>query len=126
MDRNPKVPRHAAEAFAPHFRREKKLAKSDLWPIAGMDEVGRGPLAGPVAAAAVILDPECLPKGVNDSKALERDEREELYEKILECTVAVAVAFVSAAEIDLINIRQASLSRCAARSQPSRSSRATC
>ena len=93
----------------PHFRREKKLAKSDLWPIAGMDEVGRGPLAGPVAAAAVILDPECLPKGVNDSKALERDEREELYEKILECTVAVAVAFISAAEIDRINIRQASL-----------------
>ncbi len=93
----------------PHFRQERKLAKSDLWPIAGMDEVGRGPLAGPVAAAAVILDPNRLPKGVNDSKAFEREEREELYEKILERTIAVAVAFVSAAEIDLINIRQASL-----------------
>src|SRR5579863_6622751 len=93
----------------PHFRRERKLAKGDLWPVAGIDEVGRGPLAGPVAAAVVILDPERLPKGVNDSKALAREEREELYEKILERTIAVAVAFVSAAEIDLINIRQASL-----------------
>ncbi|MFZ0729320.1 MAG: ribonuclease HII [Methylovirgula sp.] len=93
----------------PHFRRERKLAKSDLWPIAGMDEVGRGPLAGPVAAAAVVLDPERLPKGVNDSKALARDEREELYPTILERCIAVAVAFSSAAEIDRINIRQASL-----------------
>lgn len=93
----------------PHFRHERKLAKSDLWPVAGMDEVGRGPLAGPVAAAAVILNPEHLPKGVNDSKALEREEREELYEKILERTVAVSIALVSAAEIDRINIRQASL-----------------
>jgi ribonuclease HII len=93
----------------PHFRHERKLAKSDLWPIAGMDEVGRGPLAGPVAAAAVILDPERLPKGVNDSKCLDRQAREELYEKILGRAIAVAVAFVSAAEIDLINIRQASL-----------------
>jgi ribonuclease HII len=93
----------------PHFRHERKLAKSDLGPIAGMDEVGRGPLAGPVAAAAVILDPERLPKGVNDSKCLDREAREELYEKILGRAIAVAVAFVSAAEIDLINIRQASL-----------------
>jgi ribonuclease HII len=94
----------------PHFRTERKLAKSDLWPIAGMDEVGRGPLAGPVAAAAVILDPKRLPKGVNDSKQLEREEREELYTIIMGRAVAVAVAFASAAEIDRINIRQASLS----------------
>jgi ribonuclease HII len=93
----------------PHFRTERKLAKGDVWPVAGMDEVGRGPLAGPVAVAAVILDPERLPRGVNDSKALDRAEREELYEKVLERAIAVAVAFVSAAEIDLINIRQASL-----------------
>jgi ribonuclease HII len=107
LDGDPKV--LGMQASLPHFRRERKLAKSDLWPIAGMDEVGRGPLAGPVAVAAVILDPDRLPKGVNDSKALERAAREELYEMILERTIAVAVAFASAAEIDRINIRQASL-----------------
>jgi ribonuclease HII len=93
----------------PHFRRERKLAKNALWPVAGVDEVGRGPLAGPVAAAAIILDPERRPVGVNDSKALDRETREELYVRILERCIAVAVAFVSAAEIDRINIRQASL-----------------
>lgn len=93
----------------PHFRHERKLAKSEFWPVAGMDEVGRGPLAGPVAVAAIILDPAHLPRGVNDSKALAAEEREELYEKILERAIAVAVAFASAAEIDLINIRQATL-----------------
>jgi len=97
------------QSSLPHFRFEKKLVQRELWPVAGMDEVGRGQLAGPVAAAAVILDPARLPKGVNDSKALEREEREELYEKVLERAIAVAVAFATAAEIDLINIRQASL-----------------
>jgi len=97
------------QSSLPHFRFEKKLVQRELWPVAGMDEVERGPLAGPVAAAAVILDPARLPKGVNDSKALEREEREELYEKVLERAIAVAVAFATAAEIDLINIRQASL-----------------
>jgi len=97
------------QSSLPHFRFEKKHVQRELWPVAGMDEVGRGPLAGPVAAAAVILDPARLPKGVNDSKALEREEREELYEKVLERAIAVAVAFATAAEIDLINIRQASL-----------------
>ncbi|HLH12199.1 MAG TPA: ribonuclease HII [Methylovirgula sp.] len=97
------------KATRPHFRFERKLAQGDIWPVAGMDEVGRGPLAGPVAAAAVILDPDRLPRGVNDSKQLEPGEREELYEKILERAIAVSVAFASAAEIDRINIRQASL-----------------
>jgi ribonuclease HII len=106
---NPKVSAMQQKLQLPHFRHERKLAKNGLWPVAGIDEVGRGPLAGPVAAAAVILDPERLPKGVNDSKALDREEREELYQKILERTIAVSVALVSAAEIDLINIRQASL-----------------
>lgn len=93
----------------PHFRYERQLAKKSVWPIAGMDEVGRGPLAGPVAAAAVILDPARLPKGVNDSKALTAEEREAAYEEIMRHAVAVSVAFASAAEIDAINIRQASL-----------------
>ncbi len=93
----------------PHFRYEKKLAQRELWPVAGVDEVGRGPLAGPVAAAAVILDPARLPKGVNNSKLLAVEEREVLYEEILGRAFAVAIAFASAAEIDRINIRQASL-----------------
>jgi ribonuclease HII len=74
-----------------------------------MDEVGRGPLAGPVCAAAVILDPARVPKGLNDSKALSGDEREDLYENILDKAVSVSVAFASVAEIDTINIRQATL-----------------
>ncbi len=93
----------------PHFRREKALVANGLWPIAGIDEAGRGPLAGPVAAAAVVLDPRHLPKGLNDSKVLSPDAREQLYSAIMSQALAVAVAFSSAAEIDRINIRQATL-----------------
>ena len=92
----------------PHFRYERQLTKKDCWPVAGIDEAGRGPLAGPVAAAAVILDPQRLPKGINDSKVLSAEEREELYGEIIACAIAVSVAFATAREIDLINIRQAS------------------
>jgi ribonuclease HII len=95
---------------APHFRYERQFVKKAVWPVAGMDEVGRGPLAGPVAAAAVILNPARLPKGVNDSKALTAEAREAAYHEIMRHAAAVSVAFVSAAEIDVINIRQASLS----------------
>lgn len=94
----------------PDFRRERRLGKKALWPVAGIDEVGRGCLAGPVAAAAVILDPARIPRGLNDSKCLAADVREALYEKILNSALAVAVAFVTAEDIDRINIRQASLS----------------
>ncbi|MEJ0096364.1 MAG: ribonuclease HII [Methylocella sp.] len=94
----------------PDFRVERKLLKRDVWPVAGVDEAGRGPLAGPVAAAAVILDPKDLPRGLNDSKLLTREERENLYEEIMRRAVAVAVGFASAAEIDIINIRQATFS----------------
>jgi ribonuclease HII len=93
----------------PDFCREDRLAREGLWPIAGIDEVGRGCLAGPVAAAAVILEPSDLPEGLNDSKRLRAATREEVYEEILGRALAVSVAFVSAAEIDRINIRQASL-----------------
>ena len=93
----------------PNFRRETTLRKKGLWPVAGIDEVGRGCLAGPVAAAAVILDPSDVPEGINDSKCLSAQRREALYEEILARGLAVAVSFVSAAEIDQINIRQASL-----------------
>lgn len=93
----------------PDFRREKRFLKKGVWPVAGVDEVGRGCLAGPVTAAAVILDPADVPKGLNDSKCLAAPVREELYEEILTRALGVAVAFVSAADIDRINIRQASL-----------------
>ncbi|WOJ88870.1 ribonuclease HII [Methylocapsa polymorpha] len=91
----------------PDFRIERRLLKRDVWPAAGVDEVGRGPLAGPVAAAAVILDPRDLPAGLNDSKLLAQDARESLYEEIMRRAIAVSVGFASAAEIDAINIRQA-------------------
>lgn len=93
----------------PDFCRENRLALEGLWPVAGIDEVGRGCLAGPVAAAAVILDPADLPEGLNDSKRLRAAVREELYEEIIGRALSVSVAFMSAADIDRINIRQASL-----------------
>ena len=82
--------------------------KRGIFPVAGCDEAGRGPLAGPVVAAAVVLDPKRIPRGLNDSKKLDRDERERLYEKIC-ATAQVAVAFGSIARIDRDNILQASL-----------------
>ena len=83
--------------------------RAGVWPVAGVDEAGRGPLAGPVAAAAVILDPEKLPRGLADSKVLNAHEREVLYDIILSRALAVAVGFSPAGEIDRINIRQATL-----------------
>jgi ribonuclease HII len=94
----------------PDFRVERALLKRGIWPVAGIDEAGRGPLAGPVAAAAVILNPQRLPRGLNDSKQLAPEERDRLYDEILRHALAVAVAFASAAEIDSINIRQATFS----------------
>ena len=75
--------------------------------ICGIDEAGRGPLAGPVVAAAVILDRTRIPKGLNDSKQLREQDREALYPRILEMAVAVGVGEASVDEIDLVNIRQA-------------------
>ena len=91
----------------PHFERERSLLAEGLRHIAGIDEAGRGPLAGPVAAAAVIFDPADLPCAVNDSKALTTAEREDLFVEILAKARAVAIGFASAREIDRINIRQA-------------------
>jgi ribonuclease HII len=91
----------------PHYRIESRLLGRGIGPIAGVDEAGRGPLAGPVTAAAVILDRRRLPRGVNDSKALDAETREEIYEEIMSRALAVSVAFGTVAEIDTINIRQA-------------------
>jgi ribonuclease HII len=75
--------------------------------VAGVDEVGRGPLAGPVMAAAVILNPDCIPEGLNDSKKLTAKRREALYEQILD-VADVGVGEASVQEIDEINILRAS------------------
>jgi ribonuclease HII len=92
----------------PSFRRERRALRNGIWPVAGCDEVGRGPLAGPVVAAAVVLDPDRVPRGLNDSKKLDAQTREALYEKIC-ATAQVAVAFGSTARIDRDNILRASL-----------------
>jgi ribonuclease HII len=96
------------EILRPTFRRERAAMKRGVWPVAGCDEAGRGPLAGPVVAAAVILDPNRVPRGLNDSKKLDRAEREKLYEKIC-ATAEVAVAFAPPSRIDRDNILRASL-----------------
>ncbi len=93
---------------AANFRRERALLKQGIWPVAGCDEVGRGPLAGPVVAAAVILDPRRIPKGIDDSKRLTRERREQLFEEI--CSSATfAVAVAPPARIERDNILRASL-----------------
>jgi ribonuclease HII len=92
----------------PTFRRERRALNKGIFPIAGCDEAGRGPLAGPVVAAAVILDPSHIPRGLNDSKKLGAPERERLYEKIC-ATAQVAVAFGAVERIDRDNILRASL-----------------
>jgi len=92
----------------PNFRRERAAMRRGIFPVAGCDEAGRGPLAGPVVAAAVILDPERVPKGLDDSKRLTPGRREALYAKIC-ATAQVAVAFAPPSRIDCHNIRQASL-----------------
>src|SRR5215469_7222180 len=91
----------------PHFIYEARLLKTMAGPVCGVDEAGRGPLAGPVVAAAVILDRKRMPKGLNDSKQLTEEVREELYPQIMEMAVAVGVGEASVGEIDLVNIRQA-------------------
>ncbi|MBW3096977.1 ribonuclease HII [Pseudohoeflea coraliihabitans] len=93
---------------APDFTLESGLMRDGFRHVAGLDEAGRGPLAGPVVAAAVILDCERVPDGLNDSKLLTRDRREALFETILASAI-VSVASVSAAEIDRTDIRKASL-----------------
>lgn len=75
--------------------------------ICGIDEVGRGPLAGPVVAGAVILPPDCEILYINDSKKLSERKREELYDVIMEKAVAVGIGMAGPARIDEINILQA-------------------
>lgn len=92
----------------PDFHMELAARKAGQWPVAGADEAGRGPLAGPVVAAAVVLDPDRIPDGLHDSKQLTAIKREELFTAILS-TALVSVASSSARRIDRTDIRKASL-----------------
>ncbi|WP_111732940.1 ribonuclease HII [Roseovarius amoyensis] len=91
----------------PDFSLEHQAIADGHAPIAGVDEVGRGPLAGPVTAAAVILDPARIPAGLNDSKKLTARRREALFPEIL-AVAEVSIAHASVGEIDQINILRAS------------------
>jgi ribonuclease HII len=101
-------PDRAGGKFRCEAALERELRARGFNAVAGVDEVGRGPLFGPVVAAAVILSPDRPIRGLNDSKLLEADRREVLAERIRERAVAWAVAAVDAATIDYINIYQAS------------------
>ena len=91
----------------PDFEFERAAMAQGYTRIAGVDEVGRGPLAGPVTAAAVILDPAHIPEGLNDSKKLTKKARERLYDEIME-VAEVSIAHATVEEIDGINILRAS------------------
>jgi ribonuclease HII len=93
----------------PDFSFERSAMRDGQAPVAGTDEAGRGPLAGPVVAAAVILNPRKIPKGLDDSKRLTFAQREELFDQILATAQAVSMASVAAEGIDRINILRASL-----------------
>src|SRR5579864_8703033 len=86
---------------------ERELRARGFNTVAGVDEVGRGSLFGPVVAAAVVLSPDRTIRGLNDSKQIEAERREVLAGRIRERAVAWAVAAVDAATIDSINIYQA-------------------
>ncbi len=85
-----------------------KHEKLCLAPVAGVDEAGRGPLAGPVVAAAVILPPKGIPRGIDDSKKLSSAERARLHARLLGCAM-VGIGIVEADEIDTLNIYWATM-----------------
>lgn len=87
---------------------EEQAYQEGYQSIAGIDEVGRGPLAGPVIAAAVVLPKNCDILGLNDSKQLSEAKRDQLFDEINEKAVAIGVGLVDQSEIDRINIYQAS------------------
>lgn len=88
---------------------ERALARAGLGPVAGADEAGRGASAGPLVAAAVILDPARPIAGLDDSKALTASTRERLFDEIIRRAVAVAWAEVSHAECDELGMHEANL-----------------
>ncbi|WP_120503086.1 ribonuclease HII [Sulfitobacter mediterraneus] len=93
--------------MTPDFTFERAAQAQGYSRIAGVDEVGRGPLAGPVTAAAVVLDPENIPEGLNDSKKLTKKARTRLYDEIMQ-VADVSIAHATVEEIDEHNILRAS------------------
>ncbi|KAJ03647.1 ribonuclease HII [Sulfitobacter mediterraneus] len=93
--------------MTPDFTFERAAEAQGYSRIAGVDEVGRGPLAGPVTAAAVVLDPENIPEGLNDSKKLTKKARTRLYDEIMQ-VADVSIAHATVEEIDEHNILRAS------------------
>lgn len=89
------------------FYYEKEAAARGFCAVCGIDEAGRGPLAGPVYAAAVILPPDCVIEGLNDSKKLTEARREKLFDVIVEKAVAYGIGSADEKEIDSLNILQA-------------------
>ena len=87
----------------PDLKHERRYTRLHKGPVTGVDEAGRGPLAGPVVAAAVVLDPKCIPDGIDDSKVLTAAKRAELCRQLLECA-RVGVGMASVEEIDRLNI----------------------
>jgi ribonuclease HII len=113
--RRKRAPKTASGRRRAENRRLQKLLELErthwergLTLIAGVDEVGRGPLAGPVLAAAVVLPPDVAIRGVDDSKKLTADKRAELYEEIRARAIGIGVAGASTREVDRINILRAS------------------
>jgi ribonuclease HII len=93
----------------PDFSIEARLLAKGCRAVAGTDEAGRGPLAGPVVAAAVILDPACIPLGLDDSKRMDKRAREAAFDLILTQARAVGLCAMPAEAIDASDIRKASL-----------------
>ena len=94
---------------APDLKFERRAIKRGATIVAGVDEAGRGPLAGPVVVSAVVLNHKRVPKGLNDSKKLTAEEREELYEKIMASALAVSVVMAPPTVIERLNILWATM-----------------
>jgi len=92
----------------PHLRHERDCTARDAGPVAGVDEAGRGPLAGPVVAAAVILPARGIPRGIDDSKRLSAAERARLHDLIV-ARACVGIGIVDPGEIDTLNIHWATM-----------------
>ncbi|PFG06735.1 ribonuclease HII [Bacillus sp. es.034] len=107
LERERKKQAKEKKEFQDLTRYEKELRFQGYTRIAGIDEVGRGPLAGPVVTAAVILPKDFYLAGLNDSKKLSEGKREEYYEYIQRHAISIGVGMVHAEEIDSINIYQA-------------------
>ena len=99
----------ASQRELPSFAIEAREIKRGNGPVAGIDEAGRGPWAGPVVAAAVILNPRAIPAGLDDSKAIDAATRQSLYQAIVASGACIGVGIADVERIDRINILRATL-----------------